>query len=87
MIQKCVKIKNKSGVHARPASAIVKELKKYDAKINLVQGEEEVNAKSLMGIMSLGITKGSEISIEAEGEEAKEAVNALVELIESGFNE
>ena len=76
-MEKTVTIKNASGLHARPAGMFVKKASEFKA----------VNAKSIMGIMSLGLAQGDEVVICANGEDQESAVNALVELIESGFGE
>lgn len=80
-------VKNESGMHARPASIFVKKANGFNSNIEIEAGGKKVNAKSIMGILSLGITKGNQISIIAEGEDATAAVNALVELVESEFGE
>lgn len=87
MVEKKVTITNDTGIHARPASMLVQEANKYDAEIKIAKEGNEVNAKSIMGIMSLGIGKSTEISIKAEGGDAEAAVDALVALVESGFGE
>ncbi|WP_027339885.1 HPr family phosphocarrier protein [Halonatronum saccharophilum] len=87
MTEKVAKIKNQSGIHARPASMIVQEANKYGAEVKIVKDGSEVNAKSIMGIMSLGVSQSTEVTIKAEGADADAAVDALVELIESGFGE
>jgi phosphocarrier protein HPr len=69
------------GLHARPAAEFVKKAKQFDAKITVIKGEREVNAKSSLKIMTLGAKKGDEILIRAEGNDAEEAVEVLVELI------
>ncbi|MGM0370339.1 MAG: HPr family phosphocarrier protein [Bacillota bacterium] len=86
-MEKKVMIKNKTGLHARPASMLVEEASNYDADINLVYDGQEVNAKSIMGIMGLGIGHDAELVIEAIGPDEEEAVQAIVDLIESGFGE
>lgn len=80
--EKLVKVKNKTGLHARPASQFVQKAGKFDSKIEIVFEEKEVNAKSIMGVMSLGVGKGNEITVRAEGEDAEEAVKELIEFIE-----
>ncbi|TDX59132.1 HPr family phosphocarrier protein [Orenia marismortui] len=87
MVEKKVTINNETGIHARPASMIVQEANKYGADIKIAKDANEVNAKSIMGIMSLGISKSTEITVKAEGADAEEAVDALVDLVESGFGE
>jgi phosphocarrier protein len=80
--EKTLMINNETGLHARPASQLVKKAAKFKSKIEIITGEKEVNAKSIMGIMSLGIGKGDEIILKAEGEDAEAAVEGLTEFIE-----
>lgn len=80
--EKKVKITNETGLHARPASQLVNKAGKFESKIDIVTGDKEVNAKSIMGIMSLGIGKGDEIILKANGDDAEAAVAAIVEFIE-----
>jgi phosphocarrier protein len=80
--EKKVVITNKTGLHARPAAQFVQKAGKYDSKIEIIFEEKEVNAKSIMGVMSLGVGKGNEITVRADGEDAQEAVKELVEFIE-----
>lgn len=87
MIKKDVVLKNETGLHARPASLFVKEAAKYTSDIFIVKEEKEFNAKSIMGILSMGAGKGDTISIQAKGDDAEEAVNALVELVDNNFGE
>ncbi|QZY55811.1 HPr family phosphocarrier protein [Crassaminicella profunda] len=86
-MEKRVVIKNESGIHARPAGMLVKKSNEFKSNIEISFKERTVNVKSIMGIMSLGLSKGSEISIIANGEDEQNAVNELVNLVESGFNE
>lgn len=74
---------NRDGLHARPAADFVKTASGFDARIS-VNG---VDAKSLLGIMSLGLVQGRDVELSAEGPEASEAITELAELIESGFGE
>ena len=69
------------GLHARPAAQFVKKAKQFAAEITVVKSEKEANAKSSMKVMTLGAKKGDEVVIRAEGDDAEEAVEALVELI------
>lgn len=87
MTSKEITILNATGLHARPASMFVQEAGKYKSQINLIKGEKKINAKSIMGIMAGGLSKGTVITIEAEGEDEVAAVDALVGLIESKFGE
>lgn len=81
MVEKETTIGAEEGLHARPATEFVKKAKEFDSEIKVFKGEEEANAKSSMSIMTLGAKKDEEITIQADGEDAEEAVEALVELI------
>ena len=72
-------IKDSVGLHARPAGALVKLVKKYKSAVTVSAGEKTVNAGNIMGVMSLGATKGTKIKIEASGEDSDEALSALRE--------
>jgi phosphocarrier protein HPr len=72
-----------AGLHARPAARFVKTAKQFASKITVIKGEREANAKSSLKLMTLGAKKGDKVVIRAEGDDAEEAVNALVELISS----
>lgn len=85
MYSKEVVIKNQVGLHARPATYFIQKANEFKDEIKVTKDEREVNAKSLLGVLSLGITRGSSIKLSANGETEEEAVNALVELIKSGF--
>ncbi|GAA0218739.1 HPr family phosphocarrier protein [Metaclostridioides mangenotii] len=86
-MEKIVKIKNKSGLHARPAGMFVKEASKYRSDVEVEFKGKSVNAKSIMGIMSLGLSKGEEIKIVVKGDDESEAMQAIVDLIENEFDE
>lgn len=79
--EKNVVVKLKTGLHARPAALFVQEANKYAAEIFVHKEEKKVNAKSIMGIMSLAISTNTEIKISAEGADAQEAVDALSEIV------
>lgn len=83
MYKEEVVLENKTGLHARPASMFVKEASKYKSEINLIKGEDKYNAKSIMGLLSMGASKGDCLTIEAEGEDEKEAVSSLIEFIKN----
>jgi len=83
-------VKNPSGIHARPASLFVSEAKKYVSNIsvkNLTRQSGPKNAKSIIMLLTLAITAGTEIEISAEGDDAKQAVDNLVGLVEAGLEE
>ncbi len=69
------------GLHARPAAEFVKTAKRFSSEIVVVKGGREANAKSSLKLMTLGARKGDTLTIRAEGEDAQEAVDALVDLI------
>jgi len=74
-------IKNKQGLHARPAAIFVQVANKFDSRITVRRDAEEVNGKSIMGILMLGAEKGSLIIIEADGPDAQEALAELENII------
>ena len=74
-------VKLKTGLHARPAALFVQEANKFTAEINVEKDEKRVNAKSIMGIMSLAISSGTEIYISADGLDADQAVQSLVAFV------
>ena len=81
VIKKKLIVKNKQGLHARPAAIFVQVANKFDSRITIKRDEEEVNGKSIMGILMLGAEKGSEILIEVDGEDAEVAMIELEKLI------
>ena len=80
-VEKEVMIKNKTGLHARPAALFVQTANKYDSEITVEKEGEGVNGKSIMGILMLAAEKGSMVKIKAHGIDAKEAVEDLVALL------
>lgn len=86
MEQKVI-IENATGIHARPASMFVQAAAKFKSKITVTAKGKTVDAKSILMIMGMGLTKGTELTIKAEGADAEDAVKALVELVESKFGE
>lgn len=87
MTTQIVKIQNKIGLHARPASMLVNAAGKFGSKITLRNGERTATAKSMINLLTLRAKLNDMITIEADGSDEKEAVNALVELINSKFGE
>jgi phosphocarrier protein HPr len=81
MPEKTFKITSESGIHARPATALVNTATNYQSEITLTYKGKSVNLKSIMGIMSLGIQNGAEVTISAEGPDAEEALNQLSDVI------
>ena len=82
-----VTIKNKLGLHARPATYFIQEANKYKSSISVKKDQRKVNAKSLLGVLSLGIAKDMTVTLIADGPDEETAIAGLVELIDSGFSE
>ena len=80
-------IRNRRGLHARAAAKFVSLVERFGAAVDVVKDGQSVPARSIMGLMMLGAGLGSAIELRAEGWDAKEALEALTDLIESGFNE
>ena len=88
MFAKKVTINNPLGLHARPAALVVQQASRFKAETFLSrEGVARVNGKSVMGVMTLAAEQGSEITIEAEGKDAEEAVEVLAKLLQSNFEE
>jgi len=83
IIRKKIVVKNKQGLHARPAALFVQLANKFDSRITVSRDNEEVNGKSIMGILMLGAEKGSAIIIEADGDDADIAVSELERAVNS----
>ena len=82
-----VTVENQVGLHARPATFFIQKANEFKSSIWIEKEERRVNAKSLLGILSLGIVGGTSIRIIADGSDEQVAVDGLVELVESGFSE
>lgn len=82
-----VTVINESGLHARPASMLVKLAKEFSSDIKLISQDKNGVAKSILSVMSLNLAKGDEVEIEAVGQDEKEAVKALVTFIKEGCGE
>jgi catabolite repression HPr-like protein len=82
MVEQQVKVELKSGLQARQAALFVQEANRYQADVYLQKDEKKVNAKSIMGIMSLAISKGSTVTISAEGSDEDQSVAGLVAMIQ-----
>lgn len=85
--ERTVEIRNKYGLHARPAAEFVKKAHTFDADVWVRKEELEVNGKSIMGMMMLAAEKGAEIVIRAAGDDAEDAVDALSALVDTQFGE
>jgi phosphocarrier protein len=87
MTERIITIKNRAGIHARPAALLVQITKDFKSSIYFEKDKDRINAKSIMGIITLGAAYGAEIKIIAEGEDEQAAVEALARLFESKFEE
>ena len=87
MCVKEVMVQNQVGLHARPATFFIQKANEFKSSIWVEKEERRVNAKSLLGVLSLGIVGGKMIDIIADGSDEQEAVDSLVALVESGFAE
>ena len=82
-----VTINNEVGLHARPATYFIRKANEFKSGIWVEKDERRVNAKSLLGVLSLGIVKGTSINLIADGPDEEAAVAALIALIDSDFSE
>ncbi len=87
MTERRVEIRNRMGMHARPAAEFVKLAARFDSEIRLSKDGLEVNGKSIMGVLMLAAEHGSELVIQGEGNDAEAAVEALADLVDRGFGE
>jgi phosphocarrier protein len=88
-LERVLEVQNYQGLHARPAALIVKLAAQYKATLTArrTDDEEEINAKSIMGLMMLAAGQGTELVFRAEGEDANELLDAMEELFKANFNE
>ena len=87
MFMKETVVNNQVGLHARPATFFIQTANEFKSSVWVEKDERRVNAKSLLGVLSLGIVKGTAINLIADGPDEEAAINALVELINSDFSE
>jgi len=87
MTERVITVTNRAGIHARPSALLVQTTKNFSSNIYIEKGMDRINAKSIMGIITLGASYGTELRIIAEGEDEKTAVETLVKLFESKFEE
>lgn len=83
MKEKAFVITNKTGLHARPASIFVKKASSFKSKVNLIKGNQTIDAKSIISLLSLGAGKGDQITIVTEGEDEEIAMQELINILES----
>ncbi len=82
-----IKIVNKLGLHARAAAKLVHLASRYASEIKIIKDQQEVNAKSIMGVMMLGAARGTELNLQVSGEDEIQAFKDLIALIENRFGE
>ncbi|SDH76054.1 phosphocarrier protein HPr [Alteribacillus bidgolensis] len=87
MQQKTFTITNDTGIHARPATQLVNKAGQFSSELTLEYNGKSVNLKSIMGVMSLGVGKGAEVTITAEGGDEEEAIQAVDEVVKEGLGE
>ncbi len=87
MVKKDVTITNNIGLHARPATFFIQKANSYKSSVWIEKEDRKVNAKSLLGVLSLGIAKGMTVTLIADGQDESNAIDGLVELIQNGFTE
>lgn len=80
-------VHNKVGLHARPAAQFVRTAKQFSSDVKVTHGERETNAKSILGVLTLGANQGAVVTIRAEGDDAEQALAALEALVENNFGE
>ena len=86
MIEKEIQIRNKTGLHARPAALIVQKANQYRSEIFLEKGDDRINAKSIMGVMMLAAAEGATLKVIASGADEKDAVAQICRLLESDID-
>jgi phosphocarrier protein len=86
-VEKTCVVRNKMGLHARPAALIVQTANRFPCDVTLCKDGQEINAKSIMGVLMLAAARGSEILVRTEGEQAGPCAEAIAELFAKGFNE
>ncbi len=85
--EKELTVRNKMGLHARPAALIVQTANKFPCEVTLEKDGQNVNGKSIMGVLMLAAAQGTTVTVRTEGEEAAKCADALAALFENGFNE
>ncbi|MFO0269648.1 MAG: HPr family phosphocarrier protein [Gemmatimonadota bacterium] len=86
-VDRTIVVKNRSGIHARPAAELVKTAARFSAEITITRDDMEVNGKSIMGVMMLAAEQGAALLLRARGPDAEAALDALQAVVESRFGE
>ena len=87
MIEKEVIVKNRAGIHTRPAATLVKSAGKYKCEFYIIKDDFQINGKSIIGVMSLAVEQGATLNLIFDGDDENEACEEIVNLFETGFNE
>ena len=87
MVSKEIVVQNQVGLHARPATFFIQKANEFSASIWISKDSRKVNAKSLLGVLSLGITRGTAVTLTADGTDEEAAIEGLIALVESNFAE
>ena len=87
MVERTIVVTNRAGIHCRPAAILVQAANSFKANIYFEQGKRQINAKSIMGLLTLGATYGTEIKIVGDGEDEQQAVESIIRLCETNFEE
>ena len=87
MVEQMVTIQNRAGIHARPSALLVQTAKDFQSNIYLEKGNDRINGKSIMGILTLGASYGTELKVIVEGEDEQAALDAMVKLFNKKFEE
>lgn len=87
MVEKLLTVKNRAGIHARPAAIIAQTANKFDCEITLSRDDTTVNAKSIMGVITMAAGYNTVLTLRTEGSDEKEAVSAIQSLFDSKFEE
>ncbi|HZR10312.1 MAG TPA: HPr family phosphocarrier protein [Myxococcales bacterium] len=86
-VEKNCTVRNKMGVHARPAALIVQTANRYPCDVTLIKDGQPVNGKSIMGVLMLAAPMGTTVTVRAEGDDAQQCADAIADLFDKGFNE
>lgn len=86
-VTKTVVVQHAQGLHARPAELVAREAMRFSSRVEIVRDSQRIDAKSILNILTLGATQGTQLSLEAVGEDAAQAVQALALLVEGEFEE
>ena len=86
-LRRTVTVRNPNGLHARPADLLVRLAGKFESNVLIGKGGELVDCKSILSVLTLGAAQGTELSLQADGADATEALDAIVQLFEAGFDD